>query len=131
MTGLYSNGGIIPERNRAGRLTVFSAEENPDDAARVPIVIPVAVPIAGVLPKRQCPILPKLKCPIPRYNAPPYREGKMAEEDRIIMSQKESNRLYVIHQTLDKAITQDQAAGILGLTDRQVRDILGGLRLRQ
>ena len=55
----------------------------------------------------------------------------MAEEDRIIMSQKESNRLYVIHQTLDKAITQDQAAGILGLTDRQVRDILGGLRLRQ
>jgi hypothetical protein len=47
----------------------------------------------------------------------------MAEEDRIIMSQKESNRLYVIRQALDKTITQDQAAEILGLTDRQVRRI--------
>jgi hypothetical protein len=47
----------------------------------------------------------------------------MAEEDRIIMSQKESNRLYVIGQTIAKAITQDQAAEILGLTSRQVRRI--------
>ena len=47
----------------------------------------------------------------------------MAEEDMIIMSQTESNRLYVIRQTIDKAITQDQAAEILGLTNRQVRRI--------
>ena len=56
------------------------------------------------------------------------REGMMAEEDRIIMSQKESNRLYVIRQTIDKAITQDQAAEILGLTDRQVRRIARNVR---
>jgi len=45
----------------------------------------------------------------------------MAEEDRIIMSQKEVSRLYVIRQTLDKSITQEQAAEMLGLTDRQIR----------
>jgi transposase-like protein len=47
----------------------------------------------------------------------------MAEEDMIIMSQKESNRLYVIRQTIDKAITQARAADLLGITDRQVRRI--------
>ncbi len=52
----------------------------------------------------------------------------MAEEDMIIMSQKESNRLYVIRQTIDKAITQDQAAEILGITDRQVRRIARSVR---
>lgn len=52
----------------------------------------------------------------------------MAEEDMIIMSQKESNRLYVIRQTLDKAITQGQAAEILGLSDRQVRRIAKSVR---
>jgi len=46
----------------------------------------------------------------------------------IIMSQKESNRLYVIRQTIDKAITQVQAAEILGLTDRQVRRIARRIR---
>jgi hypothetical protein len=29
----------------------------------------------------------------------------MAEEDRITMSQKESNRLYVIRQAIDKVVT--------------------------
>jgi len=53
----------------------------------------------------------------------------MAEEDKIIMSQKESNRLYVIRQTIDKAITQDQASEILGLTDRQVRRIAKSIRM--
>jgi transposase len=52
----------------------------------------------------------------------------VAEEDMIIMSQKESNRLYVIRQTIDKAITQDQAAEILGLTDRQIRRIAKSVR---
>ena len=52
----------------------------------------------------------------------------MAEKDMIIMSQKESNRLYVIRQTIDKAITQVQAAEILGLTDRQVRRIARSVR---
>lgn len=53
----------------------------------------------------------------------------MAEEDRILMSQKESNRLYVIRQTIDKTITQDQAAEILGLTDRQVRRITRNIEM--
>jgi len=53
----------------------------------------------------------------------------MAEEDRIIMSQKEVNRLYVIHQVIEKAITQAQAAATLGLTDRQVRRIARSIRL--
>ena len=53
----------------------------------------------------------------------------MAEEDKIIMSQKEVNRLYVIHQAIEKAISQDQAAEILGLTDRQVRRIARSVRL--
>lgn len=45
------------------------------------------------------------------------------------MSQKEVNRLYVIRQTLDKALTQGQAAMILGITDRQVRRIVKSVRL--
>lgn len=48
----------------------------------------------------------------------------MAEQDRIIMSQKEANRLYVIRQAIEKAITQRQAAESLGLTDRQVGRII-------
>jgi transposase-like protein len=52
----------------------------------------------------------------------------VAEEDMIIMSQTESNRLYVIRQTIDKVITQDQAAEILGLTTRQVRRIAKNIR---
>lgn len=46
----------------------------------------------------------------------------------IIMSQTESNRLYVIRQTIDKAITQDQAAKILELTSRQIRRIAKNIR---
>jgi transposase-like protein len=53
----------------------------------------------------------------------------MAEEDMIIMSQKESNRLYVIRQTIDKAITQNQAAEMLGITERQVRRIARNVKM--
>jgi len=52
----------------------------------------------------------------------------VAEKDMIIMSQTESNRLYVIHQAIDKAITQDQAADILALSGRQVRRIIKSVR---
>jgi len=52
----------------------------------------------------------------------------MAEEDRITMSQKESNRLYVIRQAIDKAINQEQAAALLNLSDRQVRRIVRSVR---
>jgi transposase-like protein len=53
----------------------------------------------------------------------------MAEKDMIIMSQIESNRLYVIRQTIDRVITQDHAAEILGLTNRQVRRIARSIRM--
>ena len=53
----------------------------------------------------------------------------MTEKDMIIMSQKESNRLYVIRQAIDKVIKQHQAAEILGLTDRQVRRIARSIRM--
>lgn len=52
----------------------------------------------------------------------------MAEEDKIIMSQKESNRLHVIHQAIDKSITQEQAAIILGVTERQIRRMVKRVR---
>ncbi len=52
----------------------------------------------------------------------------MAEEDTIIMSQKEVNRLYVIRQAIDKAMSQIQAAAMLGLTTRQVRRIARSVR---
>jgi transposase-like protein len=53
----------------------------------------------------------------------------VTEQDMIIMSQKESSRLYVIRQAIDKSITQDQAAEILGLTDRQVRRIARNVKM--
>ena len=53
----------------------------------------------------------------------------MAEEDKIIMRQKEVSRLYVIRQTIDKTITQDHAADILGLTARQVRRVAKRVRM--
>jgi transposase len=52
----------------------------------------------------------------------------MAEGDRITMSQKESNRLYVIRQAIDKAINQEQAAALLKLSDRQVRRIVRNVK---
>jgi len=52
----------------------------------------------------------------------------MAEEDKIIMRQEEVSRLYVIRQTIEKVITQDRAADILGLTARQVRRIARSIR---
>lgn len=47
----------------------------------------------------------------------------MVREDKVIMSVKELRRLHVIHQVMEKKITQVEAGGLLGLTDRQVRRI--------
>ncbi len=52
----------------------------------------------------------------------------MAEEDRITMSQKESNRLYVIRQAIDRTINQEQAAALLKLSSRQVRRIVRSVK---
>ena len=45
----------------------------------------------------------------------------MAGKDIIMATQEELKRLNVIHKVLDKRVTQIEAAGILGLTDRHIR----------
>lgn len=47
----------------------------------------------------------------------------MVREDRLLMSVKELRRLHVIHQVIEKKITQVEASGLLELTDRQIRRI--------
>jgi hypothetical protein len=42
----------------------------------------------------------------------------VAEKDMITMSRKEAKTLHVIHQALDKKITQSEAAVIIGLSDQ-------------
>jgi hypothetical protein len=68
------------------------------------------------------PLSPKLKRPISSCNALLYQEGEMAEKDMIVMSQKGSNRLYIIRRTIERAITQDRAAELLGITNRRAGD---------
>ncbi len=53
----------------------------------------------------------------------------MVREDRILMSVKELRRVQVIHQVIEKKMTQIEAGGLLGLTDRQIRRI--GKRVRR
>lgn len=48
----------------------------------------------------------------------------MADKDMITMSRRESKRLHLIHQTLDKKITQAAAAEVLELSARQFRRLL-------
>lgn len=47
----------------------------------------------------------------------------MVREDKVIMSVKELRRLHVIHQVIEKKITQVVASELLGLTVRQIRRI--------
>jgi len=53
----------------------------------------------------------------------------MAEEDIIMMRQKELNRLHVIRKVIDKKLRQIEAADILGLSDRQVRRLVKRVRV--
>lgn len=46
----------------------------------------------------------------------------------ITMSRREAKRLHVIHQALDKKISQVSAAGLLGLSDRQIRRLIKRVR---
>jgi transposase len=48
----------------------------------------------------------------------------MTEKDMIAMSQEDLRRLAVIHKAIDKRVTQVEAAGILDLSDRQIRRII-------
>lgn len=52
----------------------------------------------------------------------------MAEQDMITMSRREVKRLHLIHQALEEKITQIEAAGLIGLSDRQIRRIIRRIR---
>lgn len=52
----------------------------------------------------------------------------MAGKDIVLMSAKELKRVPVIHNVLDKQLTQTEAANILGLSTRQVRRITKRIR---
>jgi Homeodomain-like domain len=52
----------------------------------------------------------------------------MVREGKVLMSMKELRRLQVIHQVIERRITQGRASGHLGLTDRQIRRIVKRVR---
>ena len=49
----------------------------------------------------------------------------MVGEDKVLMSVKELRRVLVIHQVMEKKVRQIEAGRLLGLTDRQIRRIVG------
>ncbi|MEK6816818.1 MAG: ISNCY family transposase, partial [Nanoarchaeota archaeon] len=48
----------------------------------------------------------------------------MTGKDMIAMSQEDLRRLAVVHKVIDKRVTQVEAAGILDLSDRQIRRLI-------
>jgi hypothetical protein len=49
-------------------------------------------------------------------------------EDLITLSKREIERLRIIHRVMGKQMTQVKASELLGITDRQVRNIIGKIR---
>jgi len=52
----------------------------------------------------------------------------VTEMDMITMSRRETKRLHIIHQALDKRVTQEKAAELVGLSSRQLRRMLKRVR---
>jgi transposase len=52
----------------------------------------------------------------------------VADKDMITMSRREARRLHILHQALERKLTQQEAAGLIGLSDRQVRRLIQRLR---
>jgi len=52
----------------------------------------------------------------------------VTEKDMITMSRRETKRLHIIHQALDKRITQEKAAELVGLSSRQFRRMIKRVR---
>ena len=46
----------------------------------------------------------------------------------ITMSRREAKRLHILHQALDEKITQKEAAGLIGISDRQIRRMIKRIR---
>ena len=53
----------------------------------------------------------------------------MAGKDIIMATQEELRKLHVVRKTIEKNITQNEAAELLGLSDRQIRRIAESIRL--
>jgi transposase len=66
---------------------------------------------------------------MPRYNAPREGDSIVAEQDMITMNRREATRLHILHQAVEKRMTQAEAAGLIGLSDRQVRRLLQRVRV--
>ena len=52
----------------------------------------------------------------------------MTEKDMITMSRRETKRLHIIHQAMDKRITQEKTAELVGLSGRQLRRMIKRVR---
>lgn len=52
-------------------------------------------------------------------------------KDMITMGTKEMERLRIVHKLMEKGLTQVRAAELMGVTDRQVRRILGRVEERR
>jgi len=63
-----------------------------------------------------------------RYNAPPTGEGIVTDKDILAMSRREVMRLHLLHQALERKLTQREAARLMDLSDRQVRRLLQRVR---
>jgi transposase len=55
-------------------------------------------------------------------------EGIVTDKDMITMSRRETKRLHIIHQALDKRISQAKAAELVGLSSRQLRRMIKRVR---
>jgi hypothetical protein len=63
-----------------------------------------------------------LRCPF-------LKEGIMAEEDMIMVGQRELRRLHVIQKVLERVIKQVEASEILSLSCRQIRRIVKRIKI--
>jgi len=53
-----------------------------------------------------------------------YQGGTMAGKDIIMVQKKELKRLHVIHKVIEGTLTQQDAAGLISLSERQIRRIV-------
>ena len=51
------------------------------------------------------------------------------EKELITLSKKEIERLRILHMVIDRSMTQVDASQLLGITDRQVRNLIGKIRV--
>ena len=52
----------------------------------------------------------------------------MTDKDMITMSRRETKRLHINHQALDKRVTQEKAAELVGLSSIQLRRMIKRVR---